>query len=114
MTIKKVKVTLKLKDTLMNDILYYIDDIKDHIRRCEDLVDTNDCVDDTDIDDFIKWFDWLEGLCYEYNYKFLPSKYNEKFNKLTNIYVDCKARVAEMAKEIVRERNYMTQMSYRW
>lgn len=114
MTVKKVKVTLNLKGTLMENILWYVEDIKDHINRCEELINVDNCVDDTDIDDFIKWFNWLDDLCYEYRFRYLPKYYNDIFSKLEDVYIDCKARIEEIAREMDREENYMRQMSYKW
>jgi flagellin-specific chaperone FliS len=91
MKIKMVKIHLKIKDTQIQNIIYLIDDIKDHIRRLDEMVE-NGKVQDKNTDNFIKWFDWLEELCYSYDYRFLPQDYDNKLKQLESLYIDCKAR----------------------
>ena len=70
MKVKTIKLHLKISDTQIQNIIYLIDDIKDHIKR----------------------FDWLEELCYSYDYRFLPQNYDNKLKQLESLYIDCKAR----------------------
>jgi hypothetical protein len=91
MKIKTIKLHLNIKNTQIQHIIYLIDDIKDHIRKLDGMV-VNGKVEDHNTDSFIRWFDWLEELCYSYDYRFLPQKYDNKLKQLESLYIDCKSK----------------------